>query len=188
MMIVLGILGAILAFGVPRMNFKNGNVKSVMRELSVLTRQIRNQARVKNRTYRLVFEMEQKSSHYWIESADAGLVAPSKVTEEREKAAESGVDSDKLPPPKFQKDESILKKEKSLPPGFFIGSVETARNDEPVSNGKAYIYFTSEGLVERAAVQVTNRQQTTWTLIVNPLTGHADVMEKAVRLKDAVQE
>lgn len=184
-MIVLGILGAILAFGVPRMNFKNGNMKSVVRELSVLTRQVRNQARVKNRTYRIVFEMTEKSGAYWVESADAGYMPLTKEAEEK-LAADSS--SDKKHQQPFQKDESILKKEKSLPSGLFIGSVETPRSEDPVTQGKAYVYFTPEGLVERAAIQLTNRQQLTWTLIVNPLTGHADIMERAVRLKDASQD
>lgn len=187
-MVVLGVLAALLAFGVPRMNFKNGNLKSAVREISVLTRMVRNQARIKNRTFRIVFQMDEKASSYWVESADPGILSPSKASEERQRERESSIDPEKAPPPAFQADTSLLKKPKSLPPGFFVGSVETFRSEEPVSQGKGYVYFSAEGLVEKAAIQVTNRKQATWTLIVNPLTGHADVMEKAVRLKDASRE
>lgn len=184
-MVVLGILAAILALGVPRMNFRNGNVKTVVRQMSVLTREVRNQARLKNRTYRIVFRMAPNApSTYWIESADGPQMAPSRETEEKLASLSSSEER----PSRFQKDEGIIKEERELPSGLFIGAVETARMGEPQTEGDAHVYFSPEGLVEKAAIQVTNRQQLTWTLIINPLTGHADIMERAARLKDISRE
>ena len=49
---------------------------------------------------------------------------------------------------------------------------------------RAYIYFFPEGIVEEAAVQITNRDQLIWTLATHPITGRTDVIQKAIRLED----
>jgi general secretion pathway protein H len=48
----------------------------------------------------------------------------------------------------------------------------------------AYIHFFPEGFVEAAAVQITNGKSLTWTLVFNPVTGQADIIEQARALKD----
>ena len=112
-----------------------------------------------------------------------GLMDPTVKEREAEKSK-----SEDAPKSRFQKDDRILKKEKVMPNGIYFGSVETARSEDLVEEGRAYIYFTSDGLVERSVVQLTNRKEVTWSLIVNPLTGHADILQKAIRLQDATQE
>ena len=187
-MIVLGILGAILAVGLPRFNARRTNVKTVSHDIALITREIRNQARIKGRTYRLVFHMTKnpkEAESYWVESAEGAVMPPSKETLEKQK---SPFESDKPKKMGFQKDDRILKKDRDLPPEVFIGSVETERSEEPVTEGDGQIYFSPEGLVEKSAIQITNRKGSTWTLIINPLTGHADVVEKAIALKDASRE
>ena len=187
-MIVLGILGAILAVGLPRFNARRTNVKTVSHDVALITREIRNQARIKGRTYRLVFHMTKnpkEAESYWIESAEGAVMPPSKETLERQK---SPFEADKPKAPTFQKDDRILKKDRELPPEVFIGSIETESAEEPVIDGDGFVYFSPEGLVQKSAIQITNRKGSTWTLIINPLTGHADVVEKAIALKDASRE
>jgi general secretion pathway protein H len=188
-MIVLGIIAAVIAIGLPRMNFKNDNIKKVVRELSVLTREVRNQARLKNRTYRIVFNMpkDQKGpGTYWVEYAEGALPAPSAETLEKQKAAAEK--AGQAVKQAFQRDTKILKKDREIPSSLAIGQIETLRTPEPQTAGEAAVYFSPEGLVEKAAIQITNRKQLTWTLIINPLTGHADIVEKAVALKDVTRE
>ena len=182
-MVVLGILAALLAIGLPRMNINNTNIKNVVRQMSVVTREIRNQARLKNRTYRLALNMDPKGSSYWIESADGPVYAPSEETLKR--LAEGP--PEQAPPSKFQKDQKILKKDRELPQPLHFGLLDLGRTAEPQKTGTAYIYFSPEGLVEKAAIQITNGQALTWTLIINPLTGHADIVEKATLLKDVTR-
>ncbi len=183
-MVVLGILAALLAVGLPRMNINNGNIKTIVRQMSVVTREIRNQARLKGRTYRLVLKMDQKKSAYWIESAEGAVYAPS---EETLKRLETGITEDQ-PPSQFKKDEKILKKDRELPQPLYFALLDTPRMDEPQTTGEAYIYFSPEGLVEQSAIQITNGKGLTWTLIINPLTGHADIIEKATLLKDVTRQ
>lgn len=180
-MIVLSILGALVAVGLPRIRGQQNNFKTITRQLSTLTREVRNQARVKRMTYRLAFRMGEKEQNaYWVENAPANYVIPSEATLERLR----DVDEDKRPPSPFQKVTKFFKEDKELPGGFFIGSIETPSMKEPQKEGIAYVYFTAEGLVEKAIIQITNRKEVTWSLVINPITGHADLVEKSIAMKD----
>lgn len=182
-MIVLGILGFIMAFGLPAFRKPQNNIKSVSRQVASLSREVRNQARMKKMTYRIVFNLGNGTTDtptYWVENAPGNVLVPSEATLEKLK----DMDEKERPASPFQKATNLIKKEKELPSGLFIGSVETPNSQGSVTEGTAYVYYTPEGLVEKAAIQITNRKELTWTLILNPITGHADIVEKAISLKD----
>jgi general secretion pathway protein H len=177
-MVVLGILAAVLVLGLPRLNRGGNNIKSVTRELSVLGKEVRNQARLKNSTYRLVFRMG-KDDAYWVESAPGAQIShkvDESLTEDEKKELET-----QSP---FKKVEKFFKGEKKLPGDMQIKRVESASNPDGLTEGLAYVYFSPEGMVEKSIIQIGNKKDVTWTLIYNPLTGHADIVEKAIVLKD----
>lgn len=178
-MIVLAIMAALITVGAPRLLKNNeGNIKAVARNFIVLSKELRNKARLTNSTYRLAISMEAGEEKYWVERANG----PQAVDPEAyEKEKETGEDA---PPPLFQMDKSLLKKEKELPGGLRFASVETVNMKAPMTSGVAYIHFFPEGFVEASAVQITNGNNLTWTLVFNPLTGQADIIEKAQSLKD----
>jgi general secretion pathway protein H len=178
-MIVLGIIGAVIAFGLPRFRSQQNNLKTSARLLASLFREVRNEARIKRMTYRVVFRIGEKDA-YWVESASGNILVPSKAKLEEIQH----MDEKERPPNPFQKVTKLIKDEKELPSGIRFVSVETPSLPDPVTSGLAYIYFTPEGLTEKAIVQVTNGKDVTWSLILNPLTGHADTLEKAMALKD----
>jgi prepilin-type N-terminal cleavage/methylation domain-containing protein len=177
--IVLGILGAMLAFGVPKFRNQSNNIKTVARQLSGLTREVRNQARLKKMTYRIAFRVGEKGA-YWVENAPGDFLIPSKTTLENIKS----LDEKDRPASPFQKVTKFSKDEKELPSGLSFISVETPSMDEAASKEVAYVYFSPEGLVEKGVIQIGNRKDLTWTLIINPITGHTDIVEKAMALKD----
>ena len=180
-MIVLAILASIIGLVAPRMIRKDPNIKSIARQFIVLSKEIRNKARLSNSTYRLAIELGGDGGKYWVEKANG----PQPVDPDAyEKAKEKADTKDGAPPPLFQLDKSVLKAEKSLPTGLRFGSVETTNMKSPVTSGTAYVHFFGEGFVEAAAVQITNGNNLTWTLVFNPLTGQADIVEKAHSLKD----
>jgi len=184
-LIVMGILAAIVAFGLPRINNSQNNIKTVARQMASISREIRNQARVKRMTYRLAVKMTSEGSSYWVENAPGNVLIPSQETlESIEK-----LDAKERPANPFEKNQKILKKDREIPAGLFIGSVETPSLPRgPASGGMAYVYYSPEGLVERAVIQLTNNSKTAapvvWSLIINPLTGHVDIVEKAISLRD----
>lgn len=183
-MIVLALFGALIAYGAPRLFKKQNNIKSVTRQFLVLSKEIRNKARLSNATYRLVIEMEEKKGRYWIEKANGPRTIDLEAAEKEREEKNSKTDKENTPPPLFQIDKSLLKGEKTLPDGLRFAQVETVNTKSPVSSGTAYIHFFPEGFVEAAAIQLTDGNNLTWTLVFNPLTGQADIIEKAQSLKD----
>ncbi|WP_413287880.1 Tfp pilus assembly protein FimT/FimU [Bdellovibrio sp. HCB337] len=182
-MIVIAILAGLIAVGAPRLIKKEANIKKTARSLTVLVKEVRNQAKLFNVTYRIVIRIESGQESYWVEKASGpALIDKEKLKEEMEGNGKKDDDKD-APPPLFQIDKRLSKKEKVLPSNLHFAQVETINMSQPVTNGIAYIHFFPEGLMEASAIQLTDKK-ITWTLVFNPLTGQADIVEKAVNLKD----
>jgi general secretion pathway protein H len=174
-LVVLGIMGAIIALGLGRVRKKDNDIKKVARGFYVLGKEIRNSARLKNSTFRLVIRLDEGAQSYWVEAATGfqGRIGE-KDQEERPKEI-------------FDKDTSVLKKEKILPDGLFFKSVENL-DGEIQTTGLAMIYFFPNGFVETSALQITDRKKITWTLIYQPLTGQADIIPEERSLRDSKRE
>ena len=75
---------------------------------------------------------------------------------------------------------------KPLPRGIKIKSVQTAHDDLPRTEGRAYLYFWPGGQTERAVVTLSIGDSTLETdalsVVVAPLTGRVTVKEGAVAL------
>lgn len=172
-----------MTLAIPRLfGKKENNIKSVTRHFLVLGKEVRNRARLKNTAMRLVIDMDPAAPKYWVEMANGPqLIDPN--AEEKKKFELS--DKDKEKPEPWSMDKVLTKDKKELPSGLYFGSVETINMKGPQTDGVGYIHFFPEGLMEAAAIQITDRQRLTWTLIYNPLTGQADIAETARALKDA---
>lgn len=186
-MIVLAIMGAVVAIGVPRLFKSQDNIKAVARKFIVLGKIIRDKARVNNATYRLVMRIDPKDSSYWVERANgAQLIDPALMTIEGRRAAdEAAKEGEDKPRSLFQIDKSILKSAKTLPGTLRFVSLETINMQQPQTEGEAHIYFFPQGFVDASALQIsTGNGASVWTIVFNPLTGQADIIEKAQSLKD----
>jgi general secretion pathway protein H len=184
-LVVVGILAAVVAFGLPKIKNNQNNIKTVARQMASLSREIRNQARVKQMTFRLVLKINGEESSYWVENAPGNTLIPSQETLE----SVQQMDEKERPSNPFSKNEKLVKKDRLIPPGLSIGSVETPNMPNgPATNGLAYVYYSPEGLVEHAVIQLTSiakeRSPLTWSLVFNPLTGHVDILEKPITLRD----
>ncbi len=179
-MLVLGIVSGLILLGLPRLQGQKNKIKQVVRQVATLSREIRNHARLKRMTYRVAFRIDEKKSAYWIESASGNVLIPSEATLEKMQK----LDEKERPANPFQKTDKPIKGEKELPSGIKFKSVETPSHKEPMTSGIAYVYYSPEGLVEKAVIQIANENNATWSLIFNPLTGQADIVDKPVELKD----
>lgn len=180
-LVTVGLIAFLMAILVPRLAPRTDSpLKKTARHLLVLGPDIRNSARLKNRTFRLVFDMTGDHHTFWVESAPG--VVPAKTALRLEE--ESKLSEDERPAEVFQKEGKYTKDAFELPKDLFFAKIETPSFPEGASSGQAFLYFSPEGLVEPAAIQLTNGKETTWTLIVNPLTGRMDLVDRAISLRD----
>lgn len=180
-MIVLAILAALVAIGAPRILKKDNNIKPVAIKIMTLAKEVRTKARLTSSTYRIAFNLDEQEPTYWVERASGAQPIDPKLYEKQKEESQKNEDS---PPPLFQMDKSITKKEQELPKGMHFSSLETINLPSPRTSGITYIHFFPEGFVEASALQITNAKKVTWTLVFNPLTGQADIIQKASLLKD----
>lgn len=180
MMLVLAIIGGIIALGLGRVRKRENDIKKVAREFYVLGKELRNQARLKSSTYRLVIQLDEGQQKYWVESAQG---FQGRIDEK----AEENLREEEKTPEVFQQDTGVIRKEKTLPSGLFFKAVETL-DQPPLTTGIARIYFFSSGFVETAALQITDGKNATWTLIYHPLTGQADIIPEERSLRDVKRD
>lgn len=194
-LIVLGIMGTVVAMGLSRIKRKDNNIKSVARKMLVLTKEVRNRARLTGSTYRIVFQLSEQDPTYWVESAQG---RQKRETEEQRKKrlddernnssenakSESGNSSTKHHTAGFSRDDKFGKKPRTLPSGLFFGSIEIAGVPDPTTSGTEFIYFSPDGFAEASLIQITDKKKLTWSLAVNPLTGQLDIISEPKALKD----
>lgn len=186
-LVVLGIMGAVLTLGLSRVKRNDNNIKSVVRRMMVLAKEIRNKARLSSSTYRIVFQLSDQDPSYWVESS---LGRHLRESEEERKKRERDEQNQSKDSKKsgggggFSRDDRFGKKPKVLPSGLFFASVEIAGTSEITTSGTEFIYFSPDGFVEPGIVQITDKKKITWSLVFNPLTGQVDILPEAKALKD----
>lgn len=180
-LITLAIMGAIVGIGVPKLFGSSNNVKKVIRTFHVLGKQIKSNAKLFNKTYRLAIRLDKGKQAYWVESTNEQALSLKKLEDEEKAAKDKKEDS---PPSLFSIDTRLFKKEQVLPKELEFVSVETQSSNGPRTEGTAYIYFSPEGQTEPSVIQLGSGSKFTWTLVYNPLTAQLDVVESAKSLKD----
>jgi general secretion pathway protein H len=180
----MGIVVALFTLVAGRLQKPQVNLKKVARDITVLTRELRNSARLKNSTYRIVFEIDPDKSAYFVEAAPGAVLIPTE--EQIKKQTEKIGDGDVIESP-FVQQKSTIKDKRELPNGLKFISLESMGRPEATRSGKAYLHLTPDGMVERVALQIGTKKDQVWTLLFNSLSGQVDIVEKPMTLKELSQ-
>ena len=188
-MITMAIVAALVTMVASRFNAGKSEIKEHLTQLMVLSKKSFQYAQITNETYRIVFDLNsedeegrQKQHSYWVEKATGTQLLPSENQEEQEELDEEG-----KPKSAFQLAPRVLKKPKSLPEGYYFAAIDYGGREE-ITEGKAYLYFFPQGFTEESLVRIEHREETYgYSILINPLTGIADLINKKVGLKDLKQ-
>jgi general secretion pathway protein H len=162
-------------------------------------------ASASSKCVRLVLDMER--SALWLEEADQPMLVSRKQGGASSGGAEPATDAEKAaleetdrivkgpsaPKARFKEVKSLAftdqetgKAQRELGRNIRIRSVATFREDEPQTNGRAYVYFWPGGQTERAIIQLhigtSKDDEDILSLLVSPLTGRVTVKAGAVNL------
>lgn len=183
-MIVLVIVGGLAAIAIPAITNRNNEVKAFLRSLTTMSRDLHTRAKLQGTAYRIVIDLGESSDgkstpqQYWVEKANGKVVLNER---EEEKAMELAKDPDK---PKDAKGFTPVKDPKPIPSVIRIDRVELTRLTSPITQGKAFIHYLPEGLVDEAVIRIKGNKDQIWTIAVHPLTGKAELIFKSVGLKE----
>ena len=191
-MIVLSILAAATAFFLTRIDNTNNQLKESVRQLGVLSRDIRYRARLRNATYRLVIDMHSGESseephEYWVEQGSGPILFTGESSHspyDREAKSENQSDKDEGPPPDFAIDKSLTPKKRTLPSGLVFEDVEIASVKDKIAEGTVYIHYLPQGLVDESVIHIKYNDDIRWTIAIHPLTGKAEFSNKYIELKE----
>lgn len=186
-MVVLAIVGVLVTAISSRIN-KNENraIRKEVRNFASILRDLRNKARMRNTTYRLVINMPENKDEkqsYWIESTGRAFLVT--YDEEALKKQKEELKEGEKDPSGFEVDSELSKEGPTALADFLsFESVEIAAQKKEYTSGRIYIHFFPEGRVEEAVIHIGNRDKLHWSLAIHPLTGHVDIINKEKKLKD----
>lgn len=189
-MIVLAIVGGVIALGMPYISSRNTKTKAMLREMTVLSRELHTKAKLQGAVYRLVIDLGNEAEganakqSYWVEKANGGAVVRANEEEKTMQAAKESDPEKRKDPRGFEQDKSVIKSARELPPGMRFEKVELTRLKSPVRFGRAFIHYMPQGLVDEAAIHIKGEKEQAWTISIHPLTGKAEVISKTLSLKD----
>ncbi len=189
-LISLAIIAVIISIGAPRLARSFGSpLKTTTRKLILLTKQLHSSAKLRNKTYRLVLEFEnvdnKNPARFYVESASRAALVDLDMYDKYKNTFDKTKNKDKEQAPGgFEIDKEFVKKPEALPRGIKFTTIEIENLDSPVSEGKAYIHFFPQGLIQKSIIHLTSGLNKEISLIINPLTGRTDVEDKVVTLKD----
>lgn len=186
-LIVLGLIALLVATMASKITKSSDRaLRRDVRHFASSLKDLRNKARMRNITYRLVINLPDNAKEkqtYWIESTSKKFLVT--YDEDELKKQKENLKEGEADPSGFQVDQELSGAQpKTLPEGLFFSSVELAVQQKEFTTGRIYIHFFPEGRVEDAAIHITNRKQLHWTLATHPLTGRVDILTKDIKLKD----
>ncbi|HAG91528.1 MAG TPA: hypothetical protein DCL41_06635 [Bdellovibrionales bacterium] len=183
-MIVLSIIGFGLTMAISRFTNRSGELRAVLRKTTVLSREIHTRAKLGGVTYRMVLDLgdggpKATQSIYVEKGIDASVIR------EKDEDAEKNLPEEEKASDGFHKDSDLLKNPIPIPRDVYISEVEINRVEKPISQGKAYIHYMPQGLVEEAAIHIVRPESNQkWTISIHPLTGRAEVLTPSMRLEE----
>ncbi|MBC87089.1 MAG: hypothetical protein CL677_07895 [Bdellovibrionaceae bacterium] len=180
-MIVLVVVVAMSGFMITKLADPGRDARRFVNNFSLVTKQVQYQAKLYNTTYRLVIDLDINKldgigQRYWVErSAVSGIVLESEPVASADGQGDATV---------YEMDDRIFKEIKTFPEIVKVDEVELTRRKEPIREGRAYIYFLPQGMVDEAAIHLSYKEEKKWTLVTNPMSGQSDLVGKRITLKE----
>ncbi len=183
-MIVVALIGGMMALGTTVM-FPSDDAK--LREEAVrlagTIKFIYNEAAIKNKYYRLAFNLEENS--YRVESSTEPFFVSTDEDEKKPSGidkpvgadgAAEGADGEVVPPPTFTAEEGVMVKPVKLPSGLKIKDVSVLHAPERREVGIVHAYFLPNGWAEPMVINLSDEgEEAFYSLQINPLTGKAKI-------------
>lgn len=187
-MITMAIIGAMMALAG---SYLFPGTEAKMREeatrLAGVVKFLYNEAAIKNRYYRLVFDID--GGGYSVESSSEPFRL-TMVTDAKEKkpsplAAKADA-PDTSPAPGFtQESDQYLVAPRKLPSGVKFKDVFVLHEKERQSQGKVFAYFFPNGWAEKMIINLTDEDEASfYSIEVNPLTGKSKIRSEYHEVKE----
>ncbi len=168
-MIVVIIIGLMLGLGASILFPGNeAKLRDVSAKLAGTVKFLYNEAAVKNKYYRIVFDLDAQT--WSIESSTEPFLV--KMIEEAPKKTDAKDAPAASPSANFTAEEGFMVEASKLPSGTKFKDIQVMHLKGPQEHGKVEVYFFPSGYVEPTVINLSDEDdQTFYSLQINPLTG-----------------
>jgi len=191
LLIVVAVIGVVVAAAAPAVSsFTGTNARSAAGEIAGASRFLYDTAALRHETCRLALDIDKRT--WWAECTAAGKegrrrqpVMSKNGTAEDDEAElarrfPDERDAEKrrfLARAKFAEFRDRQMRRRQLPGSATFSGILTPRQRDLQSKGLAYVYFLPQGQADAAQVGVADGDNV-YTVVLEPLTGHARVVNK----------
>ena len=180
MLLVIGLMAFIFAIMIPGVNVSiRVAIQNSGRELASTIRAAYDEAVLKGRVFRVVFDLEKQQ--YWVEQGPQSLSLQTdeqkdeslhpKRTEDERKARKR---------PVFGLARDVTRDKRSLPAGVKFADVTTPQTKGPATAGMAVAHIFPHGFMEKLIIHLKDTSDHTMTLIADPVSGKTRVINGLV--------
>ena len=181
-LVAIAVFVSSLIFILPQINRSENKVKKNLRNLQALNRTLYSYSRIYNRSYRLVLETKEDESSYWVEikknldekQQEEDLLEQENLLEQEENIAQDETEEDPndIPHPFFEPDFALLEKPVTLPAEMQFVWPKSVNKDQEI----VYITYNPHSISPPVTVFL-KKQNFTWTLLFNSITGELEISE-----------
>lgn len=173
-MIVVLIIALMMGLGVAVLFPGNeAKLRDQSSQLAGTIKFLYNEAAIKNRYYRLSFDLDGRS--YRVESSDQPYLV--RMVDEAQKKKDAEKNPEATPEgASFAQEEGFLVAPVRLPSGIKFKDITVMHLPARVEQGKVEIYFFPNGFVEPSVINLTDEdEENAYSLQLNPMTGRAKI-------------
>lgn len=190
LLIVIVIIAGVFSVFAPSFFSKSDrSLRTEVRRLSLLSKEVRNRALLTKNTHRILFKITKDQITFEVEEAPGRVLLDD--PEERLKFITSKKSFTDAELEAYAKNNPFKKVDRfsrkgplKFPAELTIKQIELQGIKEPFKEGDVEIYFMPEGFVELAVIQVQTKDEALkWTLVTSPLTGVMDVFDGHLDMK-----
>ncbi|MFO1462567.1 MAG: type II secretion system protein [bacterium] len=180
-MIVVLIIGMMMGLGVTILfPGDEAKLRDQSAKLSGTFKFLYNEAAVKNKYFRLVFDLDSQS--WSVESSSEPFLV--RMIEEAPKKADAAKEAEASPSAGFTAEEGFLVQSAKLPAGIKFKDIQVMHMKDRQEHGKVEVYFFPNGFVEPTVINLSDEdEQTFYSLQINPLTGKAKIRSEYFEAK-----
>lgn len=173
-MVVIAMIGGVMVLaGLILFPGDEAKLKDHATRLVGSIKYVYNEAAIKNKYYRFVFDLDAGAYH--VESSSEPFI----LSTEPEKQEEPDPDSEEGTPPSFAQESNYLIKPVRLPEGIKIKDISVLHLPQRQESGTVHSYFLPNGWAEPTVINLSDEdEEYFYSLEVNPLTGKAQVREE----------
>jgi prepilin-type N-terminal cleavage/methylation domain-containing protein len=188
-LVVVALISLIAAISLPSVGgYLKLSLNTAARELSSTIKEAYNSAVMTGKVHRLVYDLD--AHEYWVESGPATALLDTPESKEREERRKRFAKPGEKDPKEgiFALEKGVTRKKKPLPGGVSFEDVLTEGSKEPFINGKAYTHFFPHGITEQTLIHLKDGQKHQSTLVISPLIGRTQVVDRYLQEREAYED